>query len=138
MNNYHSILNKIILVTWKGSDAESGEVLISWLTPQFVDIQSAIWTGIELQRKPIKGRGLDLSQLWLNWESLSWQFEKGHLDSSKTKSHSLDYPKNQDFSIFVEISIESLDIDSLKKDISTCRDIMISISIALNCRDPQA
>ncbi len=29
-------------------------------------------------------------------------------------------------------------LDSLKKDISVCRDISISILIALDCRDPQA
>ncbi len=87
-----------------------------------------------------------MSRSCLNRESRSPQFEKGLLDSrdfldslkndistikifstvQKPSLDSLDYPKI-DF---------CLDLDSLKKDILTCQDI--SISIALDCRDPQA
>ncbi len=37
-----------------------------------------------------------------------------------------------------KVSLDSRDfLDSLKNDISMCRDISISISIGLDCRDPQ-
>ncbi len=74
-----------------------------------------------------------MSRSCLDWESRSRQFEKRHLDSRgfldslknnistvrKPSLDSLDYPKNWDFLIFVEISIVSLDLDNLKNDIST-------------------
>jgi hypothetical protein len=83
--------------------------------------------------------GLDLSRLGLDRHSRSRQFEKVDLDVTdnldtlkklvstlrtfstvqKPSLKSLDYSKNRDFSIFVEISIETLDLDSLKKLIST-------------------
>ncbi len=82
--------------------------------------------------------GLDLSQHGLDQDSRSRQFEKVDLDVKdnlntlkklvstlrtfstvqKPSLDSPDYSKNQDFSIFVEISIESLDLDSLKRSIS--------------------
>jgi hypothetical protein len=61
----------------------------------------------------VKGGGLDLSRSCLNRESRSRHLKKVSLDS-------------WDF------------LDTLKKDISTDREISISISIGLDCRDLQA
>ncbi len=83
------------------------------------DFSNSEWNGI------ISLGGLDLSRHGLDRDSRSRHKKKSvstveiFSTVQKPSLDSLDYSKNQDFSIFVEISIESLDLDSLKKDIST-------------------
>jgi hypothetical protein len=118
----------------------------------FISLESSFFKvgGLDLSRRDLdrdlnldaKKKSVSTVEIFSTvWKMTSRQFEKWHLDS-RDFLDSLDYSKNRDFSIFVEISspkkvsLDSRDfLDSLKNDISTCRDI--SISIGLDCRDPQ-
>ena len=92
--------------------------------------------------KYAKPGGLDLSRRGLDRESRSLHMEKVSLDSRDFKQFEKWYlDKSQQslcykVSIFIFVSIETLDLNTLKKDISTDREN--SISIGLNSRDLQA
>jgi hypothetical protein len=58
---------------------------------------------------------------------------KNYISTNLNKVYAI---KSQFVSIFIFALIESLDLDSFKKLVLTLRTILISI--ALNCRDPQA
>ncbi len=100
----------------------------------------------------ISSESLDLDSLKKDistvWKRTSRQFEKGHLnsrdflDSSKTKSRQSTMSRSLSRLSILTFQSRHLDcrenLDSLKKDISTLRTFLMSISIGLDCRDPQA
>jgi hypothetical protein len=90
-------------------------------------------------RISIKVGGLDLSRSCIDHVSIESLDRRDFLDTLKndilTNHDKVNVINSHFVSIFIFVSIKTLDLDTLKKDISTCWDISILIWTGCDCWD---